>query len=276
MNHLFRKFRRDIVGLIWLALGLFLALSLMSYHPTDPSFNSIGRSIKVANYCGYFGSFLADILYQLLGVSSWILVVAAFRKAAMSFLGHETYGGKLRWLWALLLFVTSCSLIALYLPELRMFEQQIPAGGLMGLVVSKGLVRVFNFAGVAVILWTAAAVLMVFYTERTISDLLRSPIAIAKGGADHLVGESGWVLRTYEWLKEKISQARQNTEVPVHAYQTASVEGPRLARFRSADAQRQISPTRDFYPLGMGPLMMTRPLTKRGRQTTRGLRLVGF
>jgi S-DNA-T family DNA segregation ATPase FtsK/SpoIIIE len=63
MSQLFQKFKRDILGIVFLGTGLFLALSLASFHPTDPSFNSIGQGIKVANYCGYVGSFLSDILF---------------------------------------------------------------------------------------------------------------------------------------------------------------------------------------------------------------------
>ena len=254
MNHLFRKFRRDIIGLIWLALGLFLALALMSYHPTDPSFNAIGRAAKVANYCGYFGSFLADFLYQLLGVSAWILVIASFRKAIMSFLGHDSLGGRLRWLWAVLLFLTSCSLIALYFPETRLFAEQIPSGGLVGLLVSKGLVRVFNFAGVAVILWTAAAVLMVFYTERTISDLLRSPISIFQSYADRLVGEEGAIVRFGAWLKsqfKKLTAKPVESEIPIKNYQAGGAEKPNSSRFmlREKLGKAKVADSDGFIPL---------------------------
>ncbi len=40
------------------------------------SFNSTGTGLKVQNYCGYIGSFAADLMYQTLGLSAWILVLA--------------------------------------------------------------------------------------------------------------------------------------------------------------------------------------------------------
>lgn len=180
MNHLFKKFRGDILGLVWLALGVFVALALMSYHPMDPSFNSTGSVHKVANYCGYFGSFMADIFYQCLGASAWLIVISFFRISWICFLNRESNFNGSRWVWSILLFATSCSLIGLYFPNTRMFAQQIPAAGLVGMMVSKGLVRIFNFAGVAVILWTATAVLLIFYSEQTLKDLLFLPSAFLK------------------------------------------------------------------------------------------------
>ncbi len=180
MNHLFNKFRGDILGLVWLAMGVFVALALMSYHPMDPSFNSTGSVHRVANYCGYFGSFMADIFYQCLGASAWLIVISFFRISWICFLNRERSFNGSRWVWSILLFATSCSLIGLYFPNTRMFAQQIPAAGLLGMMVSKGLVRIFNFAGVAVILWTATIVLLIFYSEHTLKDLLFLPSAFLK------------------------------------------------------------------------------------------------
>src|SRR5689334_6150292 len=89
MSHLFKKFRRDIAGLIWLAGGVFIGLALFSHSPNDPSLNSIGRGMVAHNYCGYFGSFLADIIYLLFGLTGWILVFGALRTAWRHFRGGE-------------------------------------------------------------------------------------------------------------------------------------------------------------------------------------------
>ncbi|MCC7404287.1 MAG: DNA translocase FtsK 4TM domain-containing protein [Bdellovibrionales bacterium] len=231
MNRLFKKFRRDIIGLVWLAAGVFIALSLASYNPTDPSFNSIGRNVRALNYCGYFGSFLADLFYQGLGLSAWLLVVVAIRKAAINFLDREGDPSRLRWLWATLLFVTSCALVGLYFPETRFFSGQVPAGGIVGLMVSKGLVGIFNFAGVAVILWTAAAVLVVFYSERTVSELVRTPLDLAKGGASQLTVVPGWISRVSNFLRESLIFSKHATEIPIQVYQSPTADAPRVARF---------------------------------------------
>lgn len=87
---------------------------------------------------------------------------------------------NLRFLWATLLIIVVSSLLNLYLPETKLFQGQIHIGGLLGMMVSKQLVLFFNFYGVAVILWTAALVLLVFYTEKSIKELFYLPIDIVR------------------------------------------------------------------------------------------------
>lgn len=178
MNHLFKKFRRDIAGLLWAALAVFLALALYSYSPNDPSLNSIGKGLIAKNFCGYFGSFLADLLYQFFGLSAWALVVGAFRVSARHFSGKEV--NVTRWRLAIggLLVLTLASLAALYFPEKKLYSGQIALGGEIGRIISRGLVRLFNEVGVSVILWTALAALVVFYTERPLLELARSPLKL--------------------------------------------------------------------------------------------------
>ena len=171
MSQLFKRFRRDIIGLLWLSTGIFMAMALYSYNPSDPSFNSVGKSLQASNYCGYFGSFLADIFYQTFGLSSWVLVLGALHRAGQALRGIESYPGSLKWLWLSLLLITGSSLLALYWPELRFYNGQILVGGLIGLMVSKGLVGAFNSIGVQIILWTVVLALTMFFTEKSVFEL---------------------------------------------------------------------------------------------------------
>ena len=188
MNHLLRRFRRDITGLIWLSIGIFLGLSLYSFNPNDPSFNSLGTDLKVTNYCGYFGSFLSDLLYQVFGMCGWVFVLGAFRLSYHGFIGRELSFKGWTWLWSLLLLITCTSLGSLYFPNEKFFYDQITIGGLLGVLSSQGLITVFNFGGVAVILWTMAAVLLVFYTERPLRELFKLPKEVLFSAFNWLFG----------------------------------------------------------------------------------------
>lgn len=178
-----KKFRNDIVSILLLAAGLFIALSLASYNPYDPSFNSIGHGLKASNYCGLFGSFLADTLFQFFGLTAWFFVVGCLRAAYLSFQGEETSWRDLRGVWGGLLIVTVSSLISVYLPTVKIFAGQIFLGGLLGLGISQTLVRGFNPVGVQVILWSSAVLLTVFYSEKTLRELMKGPrVLFAKLG----------------------------------------------------------------------------------------------
>lgn len=189
MNQLLRRFRRDIIGLVWLSIGIFVGLSLISYNPNDPSFNSLGTDLKVTNYCGYFGSFLADLLLQIFGLCSWVFVISAFRFSYHGFIGRENQFKGWRWVSSLLLFLTTTSLGALYFPKEKFFGHQISVGGSLGSLCSEALIAVFNNGGVAVILWTLAAVLLVFYTERPINELFKFPKEVFFSVAAWLFGK---------------------------------------------------------------------------------------
>lgn len=99
MSNIFTKFKRDILGLGWMALGVFLTLSLVSFNPKDPSLNSISTNDQIQNYCGYFGSFLSDILYQFFGMSAWLFLISLVRLSIRSFQGKEQNWSKLSFLW---------------------------------------------------------------------------------------------------------------------------------------------------------------------------------
>src|SRR5437016_5942701 len=117
MTALLEKFRRDITGIMWAAGTLFLALALASYHPTDPSLNSVARGPSTAlvqNLCGYFGSFLSDLLYQLLGIAAWVFVLGSSVMSSRAFRGKPLMFQTWRFVCAGLLLLTAAALCSLY------------------------------------------------------------------------------------------------------------------------------------------------------------------
>lgn len=175
MNQFLKKFRQDVIAISFLGIGLFLALALVSYNPYDPSMNSIGQGLKASNYCGIVGSFLADMLYQFFGLAAWVVVGSCLKMAYASFKGESLNLKNIRFVWALLLIVNIAALLSLYLPNTKIFHEQIYLGGLLGLGVSQALIRAFNSIGVQVILLSLMAVLVVFYFEKSLQELTEAP-----------------------------------------------------------------------------------------------------
>ncbi len=175
MSQILKKFRQDVIAISFLGLGAFLGLALFSFNPQDPSLNSIGQSLRASNYCGLVGSFVSDILFQFFGVSSWVLVLSLMKMSVAAYRGQPLNFKNIRFVWALLLIVDVSSLLSLYLPHHKIYSGQIFLGGLLGLGVSQALVRAFNQAGVQVILWSFTAMLVVFYSEKTLQELASLP-----------------------------------------------------------------------------------------------------
>jgi len=208
MSPVLKKFKTDIFGVIWFAIGVFILLSLVSYNSLDPSFNTSSEGQSLKNYCGYFGSFLSDALYQLFGLSSWVLVFGAFRKSYFSFIGKETQFSKYRLMLLGFLLIVVASLASLYFPVVTLFSHDIKSGGVIGLILSKGLVLLFNEIGVSIILWSALAVLTIFYWEKSLSDIAQLPGRLIsalpwKSATQSLIDRSNKIIEDIKAKKEE-------------------------------------------------------------------------
>ncbi|MDF1535420.1 MAG: DNA translocase FtsK 4TM domain-containing protein [bacterium] len=140
---------REIVGVAFVALGLFLVLALVSYSPRDISLNSTGAAKgAVQNMGGVVGAYLADLSIQALGWAAFMIPLFFL------FLGITRFFYRNRGSWALrsggaLLFVlTLCVLIQLRLGPITFAAGGgAPAGGIVGKLAADGLVGLFNVAG---------------------------------------------------------------------------------------------------------------------------------
>ena len=61
----------EVIGMVLLVAASLLFLALASYHPTDPSFNTLGG--QAHNWTGLVGAFLSDLLLQMEGVSAFMV-----------------------------------------------------------------------------------------------------------------------------------------------------------------------------------------------------------
>lgn len=175
MSQFFKKFKYDIIAIGFLGFGLFMVLALASFNPQDPSLNSIGQGLKASNYCGIVGSFLADLFYQALGLAAWVAVAGFFKVGWAGFQGESIDWKNIRLVWGLMLLMTVASLFSLYLPETKIFQNQIYLGGLLGLGVSQVIVKAFNYVGAQLVLWCTMSALVVFYSEKTLQELTEWP-----------------------------------------------------------------------------------------------------
>src|SRR5687768_9685144 len=79
---------REGVGLLVAAAGAYVLVSVFSYHPLDPSFNSSGPSVGVQNAGGVVGAYLSDVLVQLFGLSAYVVAGILFAIGARMVFGR--------------------------------------------------------------------------------------------------------------------------------------------------------------------------------------------
>ncbi len=66
------------LGFLLIVFSAIYLLALLSFNYADPSFNSASSQILIRNLMGIFGSHLADLSFQLIGISSFFLVLIIF------------------------------------------------------------------------------------------------------------------------------------------------------------------------------------------------------
>ena len=133
MKLVLKRFKSDIRSIGLTGLAVFIGLALISYNPKDPSFNSLGQQgLKTLNYCGILGSFMADIIYQVMGLPAWLMVAGLVQASIQSFKGGALELKNLRVIWLSLLICSLSALASIYWPQTKVFNNQIYLGGLLG------------------------------------------------------------------------------------------------------------------------------------------------
>ncbi|RTK92717.1 MAG: DNA translocase FtsK [Rickettsiales bacterium] len=115
------------LGMILLLMATSIFLSLISYDKVDPSFNLITDK-KPNNLLYYFGSYLSDILLQLIGYSAFIIPLYLLTCSYQLF-----HYGYVR--WALLRFICiicAVCLLSIILNYCSGFLSMFNKGGLIG------------------------------------------------------------------------------------------------------------------------------------------------
>jgi DNA segregation ATPase FtsK/SpoIIIE, S-DNA-T family len=163
----------ELLGLLLLALGILLALSLGSYHPDDPSlFHKVREESATRNWVGQAGSQIAALAFSFFGLSClllpFFLLVAGWRRVRRR--GAVRVVG--RGFGALLLLASLPALLQIGFHRIPWREGSIDAGGGFGIVLEELLKGRLNLAGSLVVLGAAVAIGTALVVQSTLGDLL--------------------------------------------------------------------------------------------------------
>ena len=156
----------ELVGFLCISLAVLIALALLSYSPSDASFNVSAqpRDGGVTNdWMGPVGAYASDLLFQVFGFAAFLLpaaiLVLGWRWCRSRAIDSQfaTLAGYF------LLLVSLPALVALFpFPAVR---GAIPAGGIVGSLISSELLAGFNFWG-ALLVAVALFFTSLFMTTR--------------------------------------------------------------------------------------------------------------
>lgn len=170
------KLKREVLGIIFISLGIFLFLSLISYDPIDPSFFSYYSSkvSDIHNWMGIVGAYISSFLFIGFGFPSFLIPLI---------LGIYAVSFIMRWQWRyslvkcgswIVILLTTSSFFSLWMKPIHIYNNYLMAGGFVGEVISKNLIRYFNIPGAVVLLWIILIISFVFGTGISFITIIKS------------------------------------------------------------------------------------------------------
>ncbi len=132
-----------------------LLLALVSYTPSDPSFNTVGggAGTRLAhNWTGLVGAYVADLLLQTVGIAIFFVPLAMVR-IGVSWMRSQRVGStKMKLAGIAVWLVFAPALIAL-MPGEMLWRHALPIAGIEGTVLAGGLMHFVNYPGDDDSLW---------------------------------------------------------------------------------------------------------------------------
>ena len=152
---------REAGWILILAAGVYLALVLASYHPTDPGPQYLGPEAPVMNRGGITGAWIAGSLFFLFGFSAWwwvafaaLAILRLYRRVEAWELISRRSAAVMLCGFALVL-AASCTLEALRVRGL--VAPAFEPGGVLGTVLAGFAELAFGFTGATVLLLALVA-----------------------------------------------------------------------------------------------------------------------
>jgi len=122
-----------ILGAVFMVLAIFIAISLFSYSPQDPSLNNVTNSLP-SNIFWEPGAYTADLLLQLFGFASLFIVLVL-----VSWSIHKLFSIEIKHLWMRFIFSLLSLCIGSLLLSKYIQNSEVPFasyGGAIGNVLS--------------------------------------------------------------------------------------------------------------------------------------------
>jgi hypothetical protein len=170
----------EAFAVVYLLFGICFTLSLVSYHPQDPSLNTVALSVRPLNLIGKVGAGVADLSLQLLGFGSFAFPVLLLSLAWKWLRSEPIQAQFIKLFGSAMLILGTCTAFS-FGPVWRPFGGAITPGGVVGILLADYLISILNLTGA--VLLTVACLILSLYLVSTFSMAklavwLAGPIAL--------------------------------------------------------------------------------------------------
>ena len=196
--------RHEILGVVLLALGLLLLVSLVSYDPSDPSFNSVSSNPAIHNLAGKAGAYLADGLFQFIGGGAYLLAMGSCMLGWRNLLFRPNPAKRWRIMGYVLMLLSLATLLDLLLTSLPSLTNEPiltgRPGGMLGRLSAAWLSDYFAPIGAYILIGAALLLSIMLTTSFSVLSVTRRIariIEMGAGGIARLIGSLRTMLTIY-------------------------------------------------------------------------------
>lgn len=164
-----KRVKHEILGILAISLGIIILISLITHNQWDPSpfTHSSSGAADVRNLLGIFGSYLSDILVQVLGFTAYIIPLALCVCGLRKISGKKGRHKPVVSAAAMIIMVLSLSSL------LTLVFKENP-GGILGSVLTKLSVKLLSTTGSYLFFTPLLFVTIMFLIPFSLIDFIKS------------------------------------------------------------------------------------------------------
>ncbi len=143
----------EMLGLVLLVAAGLLLLALITYTPSDPSFNTVGGGAgthPAHNWTGLVGAYTADLLLQTLGIAIFFVPFALLR-IGISWMRSRRVGSTTAKLSGIALWLIFAPAMIALIPGHLLWRHALPISGIEGTILAGSLIHFVNLPGALIL-----------------------------------------------------------------------------------------------------------------------------
>jgi S-DNA-T family DNA segregation ATPase FtsK/SpoIIIE len=194
----------EVFAVVLVAAAVLLLLSLVTYDPSDQTWNSVGPNRDPRNLIGVVGAYLAEFFLQMFGLASMIVPFLFGLIAGRAFFSATSRPPLKKMAGATLLLSATAGLLAL-LPEIRIgLLTRSYNGGAVGRLIEEGLAGLMGPVGTAILLLFASVLTAMLTMEISLVRTGSVMRELRRKRLEARAGEMGALARMRSWFSTRV------------------------------------------------------------------------
>jgi len=199
----------EVLAVVLVVAAILILLSIFTYDPKDPSFNSVGPQHDPRNVIGIAGAFISDVFLQWFGLASLLVPVLLVLVALRAFSATNPGFPARKALGACLLLVAFSGFMSLF-PEIKIgLLTRSYNGGAFGHMIEAALAGLMSTTGAAIVLAGASVLTLMLTMEISLSRMVGWVRSVRAGRTEKKQAQSRVLLgRLGAWWEARNEQRR--------------------------------------------------------------------